>query len=168
MTYIHNLLGWPEFTWDTKAIAGALAAVRHKQGKHLGKMEAMGFDLRTEASLTVLTDEIVKSSAIEGESLNSEEVRSSIARKLGLDVAGLPKPGREVEGVVDMERDQLASARPRLAAAPTARGGDKAVVPILEEGRLPAGVADDDARLVDFNYVGHSTSTISTVWPASS
>jgi len=79
--------------------------VRHKEGKHLGRMEALGFDLRSEASLSVLTDEVVKSSAIEGEQLNPEEVRSSIARKLGLDVAGLPEPGRVVEGVVAMMLD---------------------------------------------------------------
>ena len=105
MTYIHELAEWPEFTWDMQALAKALAAVRHKQGRHLGKMEALGFELRTEASLTALTNEVVKSSAIEGESLDTDEVRSSIARKLGLDVAGLPKPGREVEGIVEMMVD---------------------------------------------------------------
>jgi len=68
-------------------------------------MEALGFDLRSEASLSALTNEVVKSSAIEGEHLNPEEVRSSIARKLGLDVAGLPEPGRVVEGVVAMMLD---------------------------------------------------------------
>ena len=82
-----------------------LADVRHKQGRLLGRMEAFGFDLRAEASLTVLTSDVVNSSAIEGEVLNREEVRSSIARRLGLDVAGLPKPGRDVEGVVEMMLD---------------------------------------------------------------
>jgi Fic family protein len=105
MTFIHELPGWPKFTWDSEALAGPLAAVRHKQGKHLGRMQALGFDLRAEASLSALTDEVVKSSAIEGEHLHPEEVRSSIARKLGLGVAGLPEPGREVEGVVAMMLD---------------------------------------------------------------
>ncbi len=105
MTYIHERQGWPKLTWDAKSLAGALAAVRHKQGKHLGKMEAMGFDLRTEANLTALTEEVVKSSAIEGETLNTQEVRSSISRRLGLETAGLPKPGRDVEGVVEMMLD---------------------------------------------------------------
>jgi Fic family protein len=82
-----------------------LAAVRHKQGRLLGKMEALGFDLRAEASLAVLTSDVVKSSAIEGEKLDPEQVRSSIARRLGLDVAGLPKAGRDVEGVVEMMLD---------------------------------------------------------------
>ena len=105
MTYIYERPGWPTFTWDSEALARALAALRHKQGKHLGKMEALGFELRAEASLTALTDEVVKSSAIEGENLNPEEVRSSIARKLGLDVGGLSEPGREVDGIVEMMLD---------------------------------------------------------------
>ncbi len=105
MTFIHELAEWPELTWDTEALAEALAAVRYKQGRHLGRMEVLGFELRTEASLNALTNEIVKSSAIEGEDLDSDEVRSSIARKLGLDVAGLPIPGRKVEGVVEMMLD---------------------------------------------------------------
>ena len=105
MAYIHERPRWPKFTWDSEALAGSLAAVRHKQGKHLGRMEALGFDLRSEASLSALTDEVVQSSAIEGERLNPEEVRSSIARRLGLDVAGLPEPGRAVEGVVVMVLD---------------------------------------------------------------
>jgi len=105
MAYIHQLPRWPEFTWDSEAVAGLLPAVRHEQGKHLGKIEALGFELRTEASLTALTEEVVKSSAIEGENLDSKEVRSSISRKLGLDVAGLVKSGREVEGVVEMMLD---------------------------------------------------------------
>lgn len=105
MKYIHNRPGWPEFTWDSETLAAPLAAVRHKQGRLLGRMEALGFDLRAEASLTVLTSDVVKSSAIEGETLNPDEVRSSIARRLGLDVAGLPKAGRDVEGVVEMMLD---------------------------------------------------------------
>ena len=105
MPYIHDRPGWPNLIWDDEALTAALAAVRHKQGKHLGKMEALGFDLRAEASLAVLTDEVVKSSAIEGEDLDTEEVRSSIARRLGIDVAGLPTPGREVEGIVEMMLD---------------------------------------------------------------
>ncbi len=105
MTFIHELTSWPDFTWDNAALAGALAAVRYKQGRHLGKMETLGFGLRAEASLTALTNGIVHSSAIEGEHLDPAEVRSSIARKLGLDVAGLPRPGREVEGIVEMMLD---------------------------------------------------------------
>src|SRR5690242_7311622 len=105
MDYIHENTGWPHFTWDNESLAAPLASVRHKQGRLLGKMESLGFDLRTESSLNVLTSEVVKSSAIEGEHLNSDEVRSSIARRLGLDLGGLPKPGRDVEGAVEMLLD---------------------------------------------------------------
>ena len=105
MAYIHELQGWPKLAWDGDSLAAPLAEVRHRQGRLLGKMEALGFDLRTEASLTVLTSDVVKSSAIEGETLNPEEVRSSIARRLGLEVAGLPRAGRDVEGIVEMMLD---------------------------------------------------------------
>lgn len=105
MTFIHQKPKWPQFQWNGDALSAPLAAVRHEQGRLLGKMESLGFDLRSEASLTMLTSDVVKSSAIEGETLNPEEVRSSIARRLGLDVAGLPKAGRDVEGIVEMMLD---------------------------------------------------------------
>jgi Fic family protein len=105
MTFIHEQPDWPRFRWNSDLLAVPLAAVRHQQGKHLGKMEALGFALRAEANLTALTSEVVHSSAIEGEALDPDEVRSSIARRLGLDVAGLPEPGREIDGVVEMTLD---------------------------------------------------------------
>jgi Fic family protein len=105
MPYIHQRSRWPSFTWDDEALSPALATVRHKQGRLLGKMEGLGFHLRVEASADVLTREVVGSSAIEGEILNPDEVRSSIARRLGLDAAGLPTAGRDVEGIVDMMID---------------------------------------------------------------
>jgi Fic family protein len=98
---------WPKFTWDAKTLSAPLAAVRHKQGRLLGKMETLGFELKSEASLNVLTRDVVKSSAIEGELLNPGEVRSSIARRLGLDTAGMPQAGRDVEGVVEMMLDAI-------------------------------------------------------------
>ncbi|MBI3820442.1 MAG: Fic family protein [Planctomycetes bacterium] len=103
--YIHERPGWPQFTWDTDTLSAPLAAVRHKQGRLLGRMEALGFELRSEACLAVLTSDVLKSSAIEGEMLNPEEVRSSIARRLRLNVAGIVKAGRDVEGVVEMMLD---------------------------------------------------------------
>ena len=105
MPYIHELAEWPQFVWDSRALAETLAAVRHKQGRHLGRLDSLGFNLRMEAGMTVLTEEVVKSSAIEDEHLNRDEVRSSIAQRLGLDCAGLPKPSRDVEGVVEMMLD---------------------------------------------------------------
>lgn len=116
MTYIHELTEWPNLTWNTQSLFQALVAVRHKQGRHLGRMEALGFDLRSDASLTALTDEIVQSSAIEGERLDTDEVRSSVARRLGLDVAGLPKPSRAVEGVVEMMVDATQNYNKPLTA----------------------------------------------------
>jgi len=103
--YIHERTDWPELVWNSDILATDLARVRHKQGRLLGKMEGLGFDLRSEASLATLTSDVVKSSAIEGETLSAREVRSSIARRLGLDVGGLPKAGRDVEGVVEMMLD---------------------------------------------------------------
>ena len=105
MTWIHDRPEWPDFTWDDATVGALLADARHKQGRHLGNLEALGFDLRTEARVSVLTDEVVRSSAIEGEHLDPAQVRSSIARQLGLDAAGLPVPGRDVEGVVAMLLD---------------------------------------------------------------
>jgi Fic family protein len=105
MPYIHESSAWPKLEWDGNKLTAALADLRHKQGRLLGKMEALGFELRSEATLTVLTTDVVTSSAIEGEMLNPEEVRSSIARRLGLDVAGLSKASRDVEGIVEMMLD---------------------------------------------------------------
>ncbi|MBL8716266.1 MAG: Fic family protein [Myxococcales bacterium] len=104
-SYIHERPGWPRFVWEDAVLLGLLADVRHRQGHLLGRMEALGFDLQAEASLSVLTSDVVKSSAIEGEALDPREVRSSIARRLGLDAGGLPKAGRDVEGIVEMMLD---------------------------------------------------------------
>ena len=117
MTFIHELPSWPQFSHDGDSLAALLGEVRHKQGRLLGKMEALGFDLRAEASLTMLTSDVVRSSAIEGEILDPSEVRSSIARRLGLDAAGLPQAGRHVEGVVEMMLDATAQADKPLTKA---------------------------------------------------
>ncbi len=105
MGYIHEREGWPRLAWNAEALAGTLADVRHRQGRLLGRVQSLGFGLRDEASLRVLTSDVVKTSAIEGEALDHAEVRSSIARRLGLDAGGLPRAGREVEGVVEMMLD---------------------------------------------------------------
>ena len=105
MSYIHEIQGWPEFRWDEASLAERLAAVRHRQGRLLGRMEGLGFDLRNEAMLRTLTSDVVKSSEIEGENLNSEQVRSSIARRLGIDIGALTPADRDVEGVVEMMLD---------------------------------------------------------------
>ena len=103
--WIYDYRRWPHFTWDAKAFAVKLADVRHCQGRLLGRMQGLGFDLKREASLSTLTYDVVKSSAIEGETLEPEAVRSSIARRLGIDIAGLPPTSRDVDGIVDMMLD---------------------------------------------------------------
>jgi len=105
MKYIHQLKNWPKFTWDIKTIASLLGTVRNRQGRLIGRMEAFGFPLRSDAVLKTLTLDIVKSSEIEGEILDPEKVRSSIARKLGMDVGGLVSSDRHVDGIVEMMLD---------------------------------------------------------------
>lgn len=103
--YIHELEGWPHFKWGAEHIAGQLASVSCHQGRLVGRMEALGFQLRAQAVLGSLTQEVIKSSEIEGEVLDKEQVRSSIARRLGLDIGSLAPVDRNVEGVVEMTLD---------------------------------------------------------------
>jgi Fic family protein len=103
--YIHELPDWPKFHWDPDRLASTLAAVRHRQGRLIGRMEALGFPLQQEAVLQTLTEETVKSSEIEGEQLDAAQVRSSIARRLGMDTGGVDVVDRQVEGVVEMTLD---------------------------------------------------------------
>lgn len=105
MLYIHQQAEWPHFIWREDAIAAPLAAVRHRQGRLIGRMEALGFDLRAEAMLSTLTEDVVKSSEIEGEDLDTLQVRSSIARRLGMEIKGLIPSDRNVDGVVELMLD---------------------------------------------------------------
>lgn len=103
--WVHEHQNWPNFTWDMESLASKLADIRHRLGRLLGRMEGLDFELKCEASLSTLTNDVVKSSAIEGENLNPEEVHSSIARRLGIDIAGLIPASRDVEGIVEMMLD---------------------------------------------------------------
>ena len=103
--YIYQYSNWPHFTWDEQEIQVLLGKVRHLQGKLLGQMSTVGFSLKEETHLTTLTLDVLKSSEIEGEILNYDQVRSSIARRLGLEYAGMVYPDRNVEGVVEMMLD---------------------------------------------------------------
>lgn len=103
--FIHQKDQWPEFTWNTNDFINLLSEVRNQQGRLVGKMETLGFDLRNEALLDTLTLDVLKSSEIEGEILNPDQVRSSIARKLGMEIAGAVDSDRNVEGVVEMMLD---------------------------------------------------------------
>lgn len=103
--YIHEQPDWPQFIWDTKSVVGLLSSVRLNQGTLLGKMKSYGLSSQWNATLKVLTEETIKSSAIEGVVLDPESVRSSIARRLGLEKAGVRKESRNIEGVVQMMLD---------------------------------------------------------------
>lgn len=103
--YIHEHPNWPNFTWDSEKLAKLLAETRHKQGKMLGRMEILGFSIQSEASLENMTQEVVKSSEIEGENLDANQVRSSIARRLGMGINGLVDSDRNVDGIVEMMLD---------------------------------------------------------------
>jgi Fic family protein len=104
-TYTHTLPDWPNFQWNHERLAELLASVRHRQGRLIGHMEALGFKLQQEAVLQTLTEDVLKTSEIEGEKLDKEQVRSSIARRLGMDIAGLKPADRDVEGIVEMMLD---------------------------------------------------------------
>jgi Fic family protein len=133
MPFIHEIAQWPSFNWDDAKLSPILADVRHRQGRLLGRMEGLGFQLRSEASLTTLTADVVKSSAIEGERLDAEAVRSSIARRLGLDVGGTSPASRDIEGIVEVMLDATQKYAQPLTAErlfswhaalfPTARSG---------------------------------------------
>lgn len=103
--YIHQLENWPHFTWKNDALVSLLGKVRNLQGKIIGKMDALGFDLKREANLETLTQDVLKTSEIEGEFLDAQQVRSSIARHLGMDIPGLVYSDRDVDGIVEMMLD---------------------------------------------------------------
>ncbi|MFT7590441.1 MAG: Fic family protein [bacterium] len=103
--YLHQNRNWPNFHWEDDTILAYVSKVRDLLGRLIGRMESMGFELRDEAVLDTLTGDIVKTSEIEGEMLNPEEVRSSVARRLGIETVGLPSASQDVEGVVEMMLD---------------------------------------------------------------
>lgn len=113
-TYIHQLPNWPTFTWNQETLTPLLMQLRLKQGKLLGKMEALGFELKAEANLETLTQDVIKSSEIEGEILDELQVRSSIARKLGMEIVGLVHSDRHVDGVVEMMLDATQNYKTEL------------------------------------------------------
>lgn len=103
--YIHEQKDWPKLRWNSELLSAPLADVRHRQGRLVGQMEVLGFKLKEEAVLQTLTEDVVKSSEIEGEKLDRDAVRSSIARRMGLDIAGLIRSDHNVDGVVEMMLD---------------------------------------------------------------
>ena len=136
--YIHEFKDWPKFKWNQAKLAELLAEVRHRQGRLLGRMEGMGFRLCGEATLTTLTQDVIKTTEIEGEKLDPEQVRSSLARRLGMDVGGSPRIDRNVEGIVEVMLDATGKydaplSEERLfewhaALFPTGRSGMQSIV----------------------------------------
>ena len=136
--YIYQKNNWPNFYWEIEKISEILVSVRHKQGRLIGRMEGMGFHLQSEATLSTITLDVLKSSEIEGEILDKEQVRSSIARKLGLDIGGLVPADRNVEGIVEMMLDATQNYSRKLsierlfdwhaALFPTGRSGMKKII----------------------------------------
>jgi Fic family protein len=114
--YIHQLTNWPHFTWSAEQITPLVTEVRSRQSRLLGRMDSLGFRLQTEASLQTLTLDVLKSSEIEGEQLDAEQVRSSIARRLGIDIAGLVPSDRNVDGIVEMMLDATQQFQQPLSA----------------------------------------------------
>lgn len=108
--YIHQYKDWTAFEWDNDELIQVLGEVRNQQGKLVGKLEVLGFDLKEEANLMTLTEDVIKTSEIEGEILDKDQVRSSIARRLGIDIQGLIPSDRNVDGVVEMMIDATKNA----------------------------------------------------------
>jgi len=143
--YIYQYDNWPNFSWEEKEIQLVLGKVRHLQGKILGQMETLGFSVKEDAMLSTLTLDVLKSSEIEGEKLNDQQVRSSIARRLGIEYAGMVYAGRDVEGVVEMMLDATQNYQQPLdherlfswhaALFPTGRSG----MVKIEAGRYRSG-----------------------------
>lgn len=131
--YIHQLQEWAKFHWEQNELINLLAEVRQLQGKLLGKVELLGFDLKDEANLETLIQDVVKTSEIEGEVLNPDLVRSSIAIRLGLENLGLEHSNRNIDGIVEMMLDATQNSNKSLtderlfgwhgALFPTGRSG---------------------------------------------
>lgn len=147
ITYIHQHPDWPNFSWNHEKLAPMLAHVRHRQGRLIGRMEALGFGRQSEAVLATLTQDVLKSSEIEGEMLNPDQVRSSIARRLGIDIAGAIPADRAVEGVVEMMLDATQRFADPLTQA-RLFGWHAALFPTGYGGIYPirVGAWRDDAR----------------------
>ena len=145
--YLHHRKDWPNFEWDDETLLPHVSKVRDLQGRLIGRMEGMGFDLREEAVLETLTEDIVRTSEIEGEFLNPQEVRSSVARRLGMDISGLPEASRDVEGVVEMMLDATQKYKEPLSKDRLS-GWHEALFPTGRSGMYKITVGDwrDDKK----------------------
>lgn len=115
--YIYERPDWPNFRWNDRTLACALAETRHRQGRLIGRMESLARELQDDANLRVLTEDAIKSAAIEGERLDPQEVRSSFARRLGLEIEGSIVSGRDVDGLVAVLVDVMENCDEPLTEA---------------------------------------------------
>ncbi|MHB8057386.1 MAG: Fic family protein [Desulfuromonadaceae bacterium] len=143
--YIHELPEWPSFRWNQDALLQRLVAVRHQQGRLIGRMESIGFSSRAEAVLNTLTQDVLKSSEIEGEILDKDQVRSSIARHLGIEIGALAPTDRHIDGVVEMILDATQNHIQPLTKA-RLFGWHKLLFPASERrlGKINVGAWRDD------------------------
>ena len=131
--YIWQQPTWTEFKWDNERLITLLSEVRNLEGRIMGLMQGVGFNVQNATSLDVMVEDVLRSSEIEGELLNADRVRSSIARHLGLSTEGLPEPDHYTEGVVQVMLDAVRSSNKPLtherlfnwhaALFPTGRSG---------------------------------------------
>src|SRR4051812_27700907 len=143
--YIHELQEWPTFLWNSHHLAAPLAAARHLQGRLIGRMEALGFGATEQVVLRTLTEDVLKSSEIEGELLDADQVRSSVARRLRVDIGGLTPADRRVDGVVEMMVDATQRYQEPLTAE-RLFGWQAALFPTARSGmhRITVGAWRDD------------------------
>lgn len=146
-SYIWQAPEWPTWRYDLPQLADLLTQVSHAQGALLGRLTDVGLALQSEASLAVLTEDVVQTSAIEGEALNVASVRSSVARRLGVDIGALAPVDRHVEGVVEMVLDATAAAHSPVTAE-RLFGWHAALFPTGYSGmsRIQIGGWRDDAQ----------------------
>lgn len=152
--YIYQHKQWPDFQWDANVFSTLLASVRFKQGRLIGQMENLGFQLQKEATVMAMTEEVIKSSEIEGEILDVAQVRSSIARRMGIDVAGIIPSDRQVDGVVEMMMDATQNFNQALTVErlfgwhallfPTGRSGARKIV----VGNLRNNAKEDPMQVI--------------------
>ncbi len=132
-------MDWPAFRWQADEVLPTLADVRHRHGWLLGRMQSLGFDLQAEASLRILTSDVVQTSAIEGHQLDADDVRSSIARRLGLPEGGIRCTNRDVEGIVEVTLDATTNAAAPISAE-RLYGWHAALFPVGYSGTRPIAV----------------------------
>jgi Fic family protein len=165
MPYLYKNEDWPRFTWDAERLVPHLSAARYKQGLLLGKMQELGYQLKREATLAALTEETVKSSAIEGEEINPESVRSSLARRMGLKAGGTRTADRHVEGIVEVMLDATQNyAKPltqdrlfgwHAALFPTGRSGMRKITTgAWRPGGMEVVSGPEGREKVDFEAQG--------------